>query len=65
MTVTDVRTLKPIKHARSTKLLYGGDQPMGAVPHHRTRTPKPTGPVIYNIEKGADVWPGRSRQDTK
>ena len=20
---------------------------------------KPTGPVIYRIEKGADVWPGR------
>jgi hypothetical protein len=21
---------------------------------------KPTGPVIYQVEKGADVWPGRS-----
>ncbi len=20
---------------------------------------KPTGPVIYRVEKGADVWPGR------
>jgi anti-sigma-K factor RskA len=20
---------------------------------------KPTGPVIYRLEKGADVWPGR------
>jgi hypothetical protein len=27
--------------------------------HEKPALEKPMGPVIYRLEKGADVWPGR------
>ncbi len=37
-----------------------GDKPAAApVLSERHAARKPTGPVIYKIEKGANVWPGR------
>jgi hypothetical protein len=45
---------KPIMPARPDRSSAGA--PVRQVTPKRE---KPTGPVIYRLEKGADVWPGR------
>jgi hypothetical protein len=48
----DVKSIErpPIRPERSLN---------GRVAPEPEPTRKPTGPVIYTIQKGADVWPGR------
>jgi hypothetical protein len=49
---------QPVQHveptARSIPSSAGSSAPPLPPKHN-----KPTGPVIYRLEKGADVWPGR------
>jgi hypothetical protein len=49
---TPIRPMPPAARAERSAAGAGSRQ---APPKHE----KPTGPVIYRLEKGADVWPGR------
>ena len=45
--------------ARPDRSMAGAPLRQAQPTHEKPALEKPMGPVIYRLEKGADVWPGR------
>jgi hypothetical protein len=45
--------------ARPDRSMAGAASRQAQPKHEKPTLEKPMGPVIYRLEKGADVWPGR------